>query len=158
MRLNGWWRIAAVIMVLIMAISIMRAATETSLVDTAFIQDDPPSESFPKNSLNQYYFAKGYCPQCEIYEKNRTRSMLELARISAVKNKCFKRTIEYREIAENQNYDQQASHIELWCQTSGNALSIVTSALAFCAFITAFGLVVGWIAAGFRNDRARTRP
>ena len=84
--------------------------------------------------------------------------MLELARKSAVKNKCFERTIEYKEIAENQNYDQQASHIELWCQTSGNALSIVVSALMFCAFITAFGLIVAWIAAWFRKDRARTRP
>lgn len=141
MALNGWWRIAIVLMVLIMSLTIWSAATGTVVVATAEIPDNPP---MPAGVTDPFEAAMTANPAYDRYEKVRSRSLRDLAARLSREKGCISRTI---------HFDDYDGKLGVSCQTASNVFQMVMTALAVCGSIFILWWTVGWITSGFRGAR-----
>ena len=143
MRLNGWWRIAVVIMALIMGLTLLNAFTGTSQVALASMPYEPP---YPAN-MDPFEAAWKCGLACDRYDQAHKTDVQRLAARLSKQNRCIERTIDY-EVRDND--------IAVLCRTSDEATGMIGAALLACAVLVGAGLTIGWVAGGFRSRRQPT--
>lgn len=147
MALNGWWRIAIVLMALIMGFTLWSAATGTVVVATADIPYNPPMPNGITDPIEAALTAAanpaGY-PAYGRYEKERNRSLREMAAQLSRDRGCISRTV---------HFDDYAGKLGVSCRTASNVFQMVMTALAACGCIFILWWTVGWITSGFRGAR-----
>ena len=144
MRLNGWWRIAVVIMALIMGVTLLNAFTGTSQVALASVPYDPP---YPANATNPFEAALSCGQSCDRYDKVHKADVQRLAARLSQQNGCIDRTT---------RYEDRDNEIAVLCRTSDDMSSMIVAALIACGVLTLIGLTIGWVAGGFRSRRQPT--
>ena len=144
MRLNGWWRIAVVIMALIMGLTLLNALSGTSQVALASIPYDPP---YPANATNPFEAALSCGQACDRYDKVHKADVQRLAARLSQQNGCISGTT---------RYEDQDNSIAVLCRTSGEMTGMIEVALIACGVLVLIGLTIGWVAGGFRSARRPT--
>lgn len=141
MRLNGWWRIAIVIMALFMGFTIFSALTGTSEVAIASLPFDPP---YPKNISDPFEAAMACGAACDRYDEARKVDVQRLAVRLGEQRGCISGTT---------NYERRNTDIAIICRTPEGITNAIVHALLACAVLVLIGLTVGWVAGGFRSSQ-----
>lgn len=140
MLLNGWWRIAVVIMALIMGLILLSAFTGTTQVATASIPYDPP---IPKGATDPVEAALMCGIECDRAAQSHKAAVQRLAMQLGQQSGCIKSTV---------RYEVRDRNIAVLCRTPDETFAMILHALIACAILLTAGLTIGWVAGGFRKS------
>lgn len=143
--LNGWWRIAIVIMALILSFSVLAALNDDTYVGKASIlYNAPTNENVPQsNQIDKLLAAFTPCPKCDAYATEHNIKTRSLAVQIATSHKCFSWTTRFEQLDDG--------NLDVWCKTPRSVFHTILNGVIACLIIAVFGLALGWIAAGFKS-------